>query len=377
MRRSTTIAGRPWAIPAGSWKDLLPLFVKIETDVDFGDQPIHGKSGPIVIQRYRPESWAPVNRVMYEACVELGVREAPDLNGLDAHAGVVGAMPHNRYKEVRLGTLVTYIRQARRRPNLTIRAGAVVDHLVLSGRRADGVVYLDNAGRPVTALAGEMVISAGVYNSPAILQRSGIGPSAWLNPLGIKVVADLPVGRNLLDHPGFGMMFKGKGLGVTTGRSFVADVRGPADANGEPAWQTHPAPVDEEEGIACLWTYLTRQDAAGRSRHPEQGCAPAAAHRPPLQHPRTGPQEFRRRPGLLPPDARHRDFSAARRDVDRRHEQADRRSAGRRSRRRPSPGRNGEDGERRAIRPRSSGRICGSTASTICGSPTPASIPTM
>ena len=98
-----------------SWADLLPLFRKIETDRDFGDQPIHGNDGPLVIQRYRPESWAPVNRMMYDACVELGVREAPDLNGLDAHAGVVGAMPHNRFKEVRLGTLVTYIREARKR----------------------------------------------------------------------------------------------------------------------------------------------------------------------------------------------------------------------------------------------------------------------
>ena len=116
-----------------SWKDVLPYFIKIETDLDFGDQPIHGNDGPIVIQRYKPESWAPINRVMYESCVELGVREAPDLNGLDAHAGVVGVMPHNRYKEVRLGTLVTYIRAARKRPNLTIRAGSVADRVLLSG----------------------------------------------------------------------------------------------------------------------------------------------------------------------------------------------------------------------------------------------------
>ena len=80
------------------------------------------------------------------------------------------------------------------------------------------------------------------------------------------MAADLPVGRNLLDHPGFGMMFRGRGLGVTTGRLFVADVRGPAAANGEPEWQTHPVPVDEEEGIAAFWTYLTRQDAAGEVR---------------------------------------------------------------------------------------------------------------
>ena len=267
--------------PGWAWADLLPYFIRIETDVDFGDQPIHGDKGPLVIQRYRPESWAPVNRVMYEACVELGVREAPDLNGLDAHAGVVGAMPHNRYKEVRLGTLVTYIRQARRRPNLTIRANSLVDRIVLSGNRAESVAYIDGAGSPRSASADEIVVSAGVYNSPAILQRSGIGPTEWLEPLGIPVAADLPVGRNLLDHPGFGMMFRGKGLGVTTGRSFVADVRGPAAATGEPEWQTHPAPVDEEEGIACFWTYITRQEAQGevivRSRDPRE--APLIDHR--------------------------------------------------------------------------------------------------
>ncbi|MEQ9690398.1 MAG: GMC family oxidoreductase N-terminal domain-containing protein [Bauldia litoralis] len=246
-----------------SWKDVLPYFIRIETDLDFGDQPGHGSDGPIVIQRYRPESWAPINRVMYESCVELGVREAPDLNAEDGQVDVVGVMPHNRYKEVRLGTLVTYIRSARRRPNLTIRAGAIADRILLAGTRAEGVVYIDATGQSLTAHADQVVISAGVYNTPAIRQRSGIGPSAWLEPLGIPVAADLPVGRNLLDHPGFGMTFKGDGLGVTTGRSFVADVRGPAVHNGEPAWQTHPFPIDEEEGIAGFWTYLTRQDASG------------------------------------------------------------------------------------------------------------------
>lgn len=249
--------------PGWAWNDLLPLFIKIENDLDFGDQPIHGNDGPIVIQRYRPESWAPINRVMYESCVELGVREAPDLNAPDAQAGVVGAMPHNRYKEVRLGTLVTYIRAARRRPNLTIRPGSVVDRVVLAGARAEGVTFIDDAGMPATVFADQVVISAGVYNSPAILQRSGVGPSAWLEPLGVKVVADLPVGRNLLDHPGFGMVFRGEGLGVTTGRCFVTDVRSPAGPAGEPAWQTHPFPIDEEEGIAGFWTYITRQEAEG------------------------------------------------------------------------------------------------------------------
>jgi choline dehydrogenase len=264
-----------------AWSDMLPYFIRIENDLDFGDQPIHGKDGPIVIQRYRPESWAPVNRVMYEACVELGVREAPDLNGLDAHAGVVGVMPHNRYKEVRLGTLVTYIRAARRRPNLTIRAGSIAERVLLAGNKAEGVAYVGSDGKLATAHADQIVLSAGVYNTPAILQRSGVGPAEWLQPLGIKIAADLPVGRNLLDHPGFGMIFRGKGLGVTTGRSFVADVRGPAGVTGEPAWQTHPFPVDEEEGMAGFWTYLTHALAQGevviRSSDPRE--APLIDHR--------------------------------------------------------------------------------------------------
>ena len=270
--RWAAMGNRGWA-----WADLLPLFIAIENDLNFGDRPIHGRNGPIVIQRYRPESWAPVNRAMYEACLELGVREAPDLNELDAHAGVVGPMPHNRYKEVRLGTLVTYLRAARPRPNLTIRAGCLADRIVLAGRKATGVVYIDETGTSRTAFADEIVISAGVYNSPAILQRSGIGPSEWLRPLGIDVAVDLCIGRNLLDHPGFPMLFKARGLGVTTGRFFAANVRGPANAAGEPEWQTHPFPIDEEEDIAGFWTYLTRQEAEGEVR-----IASADPRRPPL-----------------------------------------------------------------------------------------------
>ena len=133
--------------PGWAWADLLPLFIAIENDINFGDEPIHGRDGPIVIQRYRPESWAPVNRAMYEACLELGVREAPDLNGENADAGVIGPMPHNRYKEVRLGTLVTYLRAARPRRNLTFRSGCHVDRLVLAGSRAEGVVYIDGTGQ--------------------------------------------------------------------------------------------------------------------------------------------------------------------------------------------------------------------------------------
>ena len=264
-----------------AWADVAPLFNAIETDLDFGDRPDHGDAGPIVIQRYKPSSWAPVNRVMYEACLELGVREARDLNAADGQAGVIGPIPHNRYKEVRLGTLTTYLRAARRRPNLTIRAECLVDRVLLEGSRATGVAYLDREGHSHTASADDVVLSAGVYNGPAILQRSGIGPAEWLRAAGIAAVADLPVGKNLLDHPGFGMRFRGAGLGTQTGRLFAANVRGPANADGEPEWQTHPFPIDEEEDVAGFWTYLTRQESEGfvRVTGVDPRCPPLIDHR--------------------------------------------------------------------------------------------------
>ena len=270
---NSTIAARPapfdldnWAAMGNAgwdWASLLPHFIAIETDRDFGHEAIHGDAGPITIQRYREASWAPVNRVFAKGCAALGIRHAPDLNGLDAHADVFGPMPHNRFKEVRLGTLPTYLRSARGRPNLTIRGDALVDRALIEHGRTTGVVWRDAAGAAQTAQAPMVVISAGVYNSPAILQRSGIGPAPLLRRLGIEVVADLPVGSGLTDHPGIGFLFRAEGVAATTGRFFAANWRGPATRGPQPEWQTHPFPADEEEGICGLWAYLCRQESRG------------------------------------------------------------------------------------------------------------------
>lgn len=270
---NSTIAARPapfdldnWAAMGNegwNWASLLPHFIAMETDRDFGHQAIHGDAGPITIQRYREASWAPVNRVFAEGCAALGIRHAPDLNGLDAHAGIFGALPHNRFKEVRLGTLTTYLRSARGRTNLIIRGNALVDRVLIEGGRATGVVWREATGAAQTAHAPTVVVSAGVYNSPAILQRSGIGPAQLLRRLGIETVADLPVGGGLTDHPGIGFLFRADGIAATTGRFFATNWRGPAVGGPEPEWQTHPFPADEEEGICGLWSYLCRQESRG------------------------------------------------------------------------------------------------------------------
>ena len=192
----------------------------------------------------------------------LGVPTAADLNGVGADAGVVGRLPHNRFKEVRLGTLVTYIRAARKRPNLAIRAGHLVGRVFFDGGRAKGVAWLGPEGHG-ESLADLVVIAGGVYNTPAILQRSGIGDAALLQRAGVQVVRHLPaVGRNLTDHPGVRVLLsEPTGIAATAGRMLATMWRGPADAAGEPWWQHIPSRSTRRRAFAA-----SGLSSAGRSR---------------------------------------------------------------------------------------------------------------
>lgn len=265
--------------PGWSWRELLPVFRRIERDLDFPDSPLHGVDGPIVVLRYPPADWATIHRVFVEGCQELGFAPAADLNDERSHAGVVGPWPHNRYREVRLGTLVTYLRAARRRPNLTIRGETLVDRVLVSGDRATGVRAVSGGG-VVEVAADLVVLAAGVYGTPAILQRSGIGRADHLRPLGIRQVADLPVGEHLLDHPACAYVFAASGLAGMTGRLLATNVRGPAVADGIPAWQAHPMPIDKADGTAGVFVFLTHPESEGtvkiRSMDPEE--SPAIDH---------------------------------------------------------------------------------------------------
>jgi choline dehydrogenase len=244
------------------WASISPLFNRIETDRDFGDAKEHGNDGPIVIQRYKETSWAPVNRVFAEACAVLGIPHAADLNSAGQDAGLFGPLPHNRFKEFKQGSLNTYLRTARPRANLIIRGGCMVDRVLLSGSTATGVSWLEADVR-VTATADRVILSAGVYNTPAILQRSGIGPADLLRRHNIPVAADLPTGQRLTDHPGCAVFFRAEGISEVTGRLFPAIWRSEASSGKEPWWQTHSFPADEEEGLCGLFTFLTRQQSEG------------------------------------------------------------------------------------------------------------------
>jgi choline dehydrogenase len=89
---------------------------------------------------------------------------------------------------------------------LKIRSGYFVSRVIFKGRKAVGVEYIaeNNPGTVLRAYGRKIIISAGALQSPGILERSGIGDPAILNPLGIKVLVNNPnVGNNLQDHYGF------------------------------------------------------------------------------------------------------------------------------------------------------------------------------
>ncbi len=183
------------------WDEVLPYFRKLETDVDFGDKPYHGDNGPIPVYRAPIEAWGHADRAMMKAAIGLGYGWCEDHNAPEG----TGASPYaiNSRNGLRISTNDGYLEPARGRTNLTIVGNAVVDTLQFEGNRAHANVARVQVGGELRTVRArrEVLLCAGAIHSPAVLQRSGIGPAALLKGLGIAVVADRPVGEHLLDHP--------------------------------------------------------------------------------------------------------------------------------------------------------------------------------
>jgi choline dehydrogenase len=188
--------------PGWSFDEVLPFFRRLERDLNFDDS-WHGRDGPLPIRRAAPDELGPVHQAFLDACAAGGYRRVSDHNA----PGAIGAgpIPLNAVGGIRQSTALTYLAKARGRPNLTVRAGALVDRLAVEDGRVVGV-RLAEPGE--TLPADRVVLAAGSYGSPAVLLRSGVGPAADLAALGIPVVADRPgVGASLIEHANVGVGF--------------------------------------------------------------------------------------------------------------------------------------------------------------------------
>jgi choline dehydrogenase len=185
-----------WAargLPEWSWEACLPAFKRLEDD---------RRGGPIPIRRHGASEWSPWQAAFVDAARELGHRTCDDHNDPDTRGGV-GPHAMNKIDGVRQSAARGYLTpEVRARRNLRLRAETLVHRVLVERGRVTGL-EVETAGKIETIAASKVVLSAGAIATPGILLRSGIGPKAELDRLGVPLVVELAsVGARLLDHPG-------------------------------------------------------------------------------------------------------------------------------------------------------------------------------
>ncbi len=173
----------------------LPYFKRMENCLA-GEDEWRGGDGPLILER------GPATNPLFEAFLEAGpqagYRRTDDVNGFRQEG--FAAFDKNLYRGRRLSAARAYLHPVLDRPNLTLITRAHANKLLFEGNRCVGVEYRRNR-RTVEVRAAEVISCGGAFNSPQLLQLSGIGDPDHLKSLGIPVVSALPgVGENMQDH---------------------------------------------------------------------------------------------------------------------------------------------------------------------------------
>jgi choline dehydrogenase len=192
-----------WAEESGqawNYASLLPYFRRIE-DNSRGASDYRGAGGPLAVADTTDPHAA--HLAFLEAAREIGFAARPDweFDGAQQERGA-GFYQKTIRKGRRHSVADAYLAPILGRPNLTVWSGAQVLRLQTTNRRVTGVEVRRSTGVESARATREVVVAAGVIETPKILMLSGIGPATPLHALGIPVVADLSgVGGNLHDHP--------------------------------------------------------------------------------------------------------------------------------------------------------------------------------
>ena len=180
-----------------TYADVLPYFRRAESSARKADA-YHGKDGPLRVTTPNGSTGI-LGDAFIEAGRQAGYPYTPDCNGAQQEG--FGPTDRTTHAGKRWSTARGYLDPVRGRPNLTIVTGALALDILFDGNRASGVGYAVGTDRRIAMADREVLLSGGAINSPQLLQLSGIGPAELLGKLGIKVKHDLPVGKNLNDHP--------------------------------------------------------------------------------------------------------------------------------------------------------------------------------
>ena len=185
-----------------SYAEILPYFKRGETFAP-GANTWRGGDGPLQVQ------FATTRDPLYEAWIEAarlnGLPVTDDYNGKQNEG--FGRSQYTIGNGRRSSSAVAYLHPARKRRNLTVDVRAQVTRVLMSGTHATGVEYVKDSLVVQAEARREVILAGGTFNTPQLLMLSGIGPAAHLKEMGIKAIADLPVGANLQDHLAVLIMF--------------------------------------------------------------------------------------------------------------------------------------------------------------------------
>jgi choline dehydrogenase len=178
-----------------SYDDVLPYFRRME-DNSRGASELRGTGGPLSVSDLGADRLCDA---MIRAGSEVGIPRNDDFNGrVQEGIGYHQATIRNGR---RCSTAVAYLRPARSRANLQVETGALASRVLFDGRRAVGVAYEKDGTRREARAHHSVVLSGGAFNSPQLLELSGVGQPDRLQALGIPVAHALPgVGHDLQDH---------------------------------------------------------------------------------------------------------------------------------------------------------------------------------
>ena len=189
------IGNRGWG-----YADVLPYFKRLERRVGEGEATYRGRDGQLTVTDI---DWNdPLCEAFIAGAMSLGIPRNPDYNGATQEG--VSYAQRTIHKGRRVSAATAFLRPAMQRPNLHVRTQAHATSIILDGKRATGVRYAAG-GRGSTVkevhARKEVILAGGTYNSPQLLQLSGIGPASLLTSLGIAVKHNLAgVGEGLQDH---------------------------------------------------------------------------------------------------------------------------------------------------------------------------------
>jgi choline dehydrogenase len=200
FQRGNPLDYERWASDPGmaSWDfaHCLPYFKKMETCLAGGDE-FRGDDGPLVLERGPSDN--PLLGAFFDAVQQAGHPLTSDVNGFRQEG--FARFDRNVHEGRRLSAARAYLHPVTGRPNLDVVCRATVSRVLFDGTRATGVEYRTRRGGVQRVLADEVILCGGAFNSPQLLQLSGVGNASELRALGIKVVQDVPgVGEHLQDH---------------------------------------------------------------------------------------------------------------------------------------------------------------------------------